>query len=290
MQTRETAPLRPARFPRLRRGFTLIELLVVIAIIAILASLLLPALSRGKLKATFAACASNQKQLGLAYQMYAMDNNENLLPTSYKGADGQMNLYAGGFWNGPTPDLATGINEVEAMRRVAAGMSNSPLYRYGYCTAIAAYHCPGDSRTRRLKPGRGWAYDSYSKSEGMAGGGWTNVKPYTKSTEVDQPTLAMVFLEEADPRNYNNGTWVLDPMPSPGWVDGFAVFHGNVTTFAFLDGHAESHRWLEAGTIKAATEFANGISSFYWSGGNKNNRDFVWMYDHFRHAGWLPLK
>src|SRR5437764_13914197 len=66
-------------FERPKQGFTLIELLVVIAIIAILAALLLPALSRAKLKATGAYCLNNQKQLALAWLMYGSDNRELLM-------------------------------------------------------------------------------------------------------------------------------------------------------------------------------------------------------------------
>ncbi len=272
--------------PRARRsGFTLIELLVVIAIIAILASMLLPALARAKLKATGAACLNNQKQLVLAWLLYANDNDDRILPTRYRDERGQVELYAGGYWRGPQPDIAANISLDEAMRRVVNGLSNSPLTKY---VAYGTYHCPGDLRTKHLKPGKGWAFDSYSKADGMNGISWGGIELFTKLSGIDSASQAMVFIEEADPRSYNNGTWVIDVSP-PGWVDPFAIFHGNVSTFAFADGHAELHRWLEGSTIKAATDSAAGKSSFYWSGGNSKNRDFRWVYEHYRHVKWKPL-
>ena len=57
--------------------------------------------------------------------------------------------------------------------------------------------------------------------------------------------MSMVFVEEQDPRNENLGTWVIDVKPSPGWVDQFAVFHGNDSSFGFADGHAENHKWVD---------------------------------------------
>jgi prepilin-type N-terminal cleavage/methylation domain-containing protein len=269
-------------------GFTLIELLVVIAIIAILASMLLPALAKGKLKATCATCRSNQKQLIMGMLMYGHDNSDTILPTSYKGEDGQTDLYAGGFWKGPIPgpDIPAGISKEEATRRSMDGLMRSPLYKY--CPAAPAFQCPGDLRTKNLLPGQGWAYGSYSKSEPMNGlGGW-QVTRYSKYVQLSAPSETFVFIEESDPRGYNAGTWVMYVTP-PGWVDGFAIFHGVVTTFAFADGHVDSHKWLEASTIKAATDFAKGISAFYWPAGTPSqNRDLHWVYDHYRYPDWKP--
>lgn len=271
------------------RGFTLIELLVVIAIIVILAGMLLPALGRAKLKATLAACFGNQKQLTYAFLMYADDNNDQIL-RSMKADGVTWEYIGGGYWKGPIPgpDLPDDISRAEAQRRVEEGLRQSPLYKYA--SAPATYHCPGDLRTKRLQVGKGWAYDSYSKADPMYGVGWGGIQPYAKTSQVSQPSESMVFIEEADTRDYNMGTWVIDVSP-PGWVDPFAIFHGGVTTFAFADGHCESHKWVEPSTIKAATAAARGDFSqgFFWAGAGRQNRDFVWVYERYRHAGWKPL-
>jgi prepilin-type N-terminal cleavage/methylation domain-containing protein len=114
-----------------RRGFTLIELLVVIAIIAILAALLLPALSRAKIKAQRIVCVNNLKQLANGWHLYVSDSSDWLPPNNWDGVAGDSAASPPGSW---VVGNARGTTTVNIQKRV----------QWPYHPSVGIFRCPAD--------------------------------------------------------------------------------------------------------------------------------------------------
>ncbi len=166
------------------------------------------------------------------------------------------------------------------------GLARGPLWPFQ--PNPQAYHCPADRRASALQPGSGWAFDSYSKPEGIGTGLYPGITAFKRIGQVRDPAATSVLLEEADPRGSNLGTWVLAVSP-PGWVDVLAAQHDDGAQFGFLDGHTELRRWADPTFLTAARASMSGTASFFPAGASARNPDFVWVWNRFQHANWKPL-
>ena len=278
----------PAPLIRRQHGaFTLIELLVVIAIIAILAAMLLPVLAKSKLKGQQAYCQNNLHQIALGLTLFSDDNGGFVIPF-VTGTDGRS---GGGFWPDPVPAPFTGESPTSATSRVQAQLKLSPLYPF--CPNVNCYHCPGDTRYRRA-PGSGWAFDSYSKTENYGGdpdSGYSGQNAtYTKTSQINAPSLTFTMTEDSDDRGFNVGTWVVNWGLTSGrfsWEDTPAVYHLNTSIYSFADGHSEPHRWTDPNCIKYGLLSAAGTPAHGFTGPN-SGQDYNWIQRHWRFPGWIP--
>ena len=276
------------RTRNLNPAFTLIELLVVIAIIAILAGMLLPALSRAKAKGHAIAWLNNNRQLVLGWLIYADDNDD-------KMALNPIGMQVNGRWDawvsGNVIDLAYDL----------PGATNFVAIRLGrlfpYAASEKIYACPGQrevfsisrNSTLKLTPSR-----SFSASGQMGGVSDTlphgdfipallndnppTAPPYGKVSQINRPppSQAFVFMDESQ-YSIEDGFFAVKVLTDI-WQNYPAYRHGGSASLSFADGHGQLKRWLEpsTGQLKDSSLYASAPRF-----GNRRNRDLQWVSDRY---------
>jgi prepilin-type N-terminal cleavage/methylation domain-containing protein/prepilin-type processing-associated H-X9-DG protein len=297
-----TCPSKIRREAPAQRGFTLIELLVVIAIIAILAAMLLPALTKAKLKTQGISCMNNHRQLCLAWRLYAEDSRDHLVYASDDGT-GARNPHNYRSWTWTHMDFSNNSYNWDP----SIDIMIRPLWIYA--KSVGIYKCPADHsqvqdtsgvwhpRVRTMSMNlyvggfaadKGTAPDAYGTLAGIPGTGAYPV--YGKMNDITGgglpspgPVKTWIFLDQREDR-INWGNYCTDMTgfspPNAGQYefgqDMPAYYHGNAGGFSFADGHSEIHKWRDSRTCTPLTYGVQTVNTI----ASPRNNDIAWLQDH----------
>ena len=282
-------PQEKCRVERKGKGFTLIELLVVIAIIAILASILLPALAKAKVRAQVITDMSNKKQLTLAWIMFTGDNNDSLV----------LNADASATVNGTPSWVSDTMNwTINQQNTNVAYLTTNQLGPY--CSGqYKIYTSPGDNYVSPIQ--RAVGYNQRVRSVAMdaavggpaAGGSGAGAKPPSSLSSLNPffcavkmsqliqpgPSRSWVFINE-HPDSIDDGIFYDDPKASNGngtLIELPSAYLGGACGISFADGHAEVHQWQTGAFIVPVryTRYPPNPGIAY-----TQNSDLAWLAQH----------